>query len=87
MFKKSLHKAIEYGHKNCIKALLEKQTLHFKKNVCEKLSHNRDGMIPNGLNAVDIAKHFKWRNRNQYKIIKYLEQFTSFEMLEKQDSS
>jgi hypothetical protein len=90
--KTSLHKAIEYGHINCVKALLEEQTSCFKKNICEMLSYNYGGsgtMVPNGLNAVDIAKHFyfKWENQNHYEIIKYLEQLTSFGMFEKQDSS
>ena len=92
LYKTSLHKAIEFGHFNCVKALLEKQTSCFKKILCEKLSHNYAGsgtMVPNGLNAVDIAKHlyFKWENQNHYEIIKYLEQLTSFGMFEKQDSS
>ena len=76
--KTSLHKAIEYGHISCVKALLEEQTSCFKKNICEMRSYNYGGsgtMVPNGLNAVDIAKHFyfKWENQNHYEIIKYLE--------------
>ena len=35
MFKNILREAIGYGYLDCIKALLEKQTLHFQKNAID----------------------------------------------------
>ena len=74
LFKTSLHTAIEYGHLNVVKALLEKQTSIFKKNLCEMTSYDPYHMIPNGLNAVDIATHFYNKNkfRNHFEIVKFL---------------
>jgi hypothetical protein len=43
LFKTSLHTAIDYGHLNVVKALLEKQTSSFIKNLCEMTSYGNSG--------------------------------------------
>ena len=67
-FKESLYAAITYGHFDCVKALLEKQTSYFRKNICEEpdFCHN--------MNAFDIAKlnYSKTKNPNYGQIVKYL---------------
>ena len=76
LFQKSLHTAIEYGHLNVVKALLENQTSSFIKNLCEMPSF--DARYFNGewrkVNAVDIAKHFynKMKYQNHFEIVKFL---------------
>ena len=82
LFKTSLHTAIDYGHLNVVKALLEKQTSSFIKNLCEMTSYGNSGyghFIPNGLNAVDIAKYFynemkeiHMKYQNHFEIVKFL---------------
>ena len=77
LFKTSLHTAIDHGHLNAVKALLENQTSSFKKNLCEMTSYGASGyghVIPNGLNAVDIAKHLynKMKYQNHFEIVKFL---------------
>ena len=76
LFQKSLHTAIEYGHLNVVKALLENQTSSFIKNLCEMPSF--DARYFNGewrkVNAIDIAKHFynKMKYQNHFEIVKFL---------------
>ena len=41
-FKKSLYEAIENGHLDCVKALLDKQTSDFRKNLRYKPNVNRE---------------------------------------------
>ena len=71
-FKESLYEAIENGHLDCVKALLDKQTSDFKKNLACKLPY----LANSDANPVDIAKHFysKTKNRNHCQIVKYLSQ-------------
>ena len=66
-FKESLYTAIKYGHLECVKALLERQTSDFRKNVSNMIMY-RD------LNPVDIAKDFysKTNNYYHYTIVKFL---------------
>ena len=83
-FTKSLYEAIENGHLDCVKALLDKQTSDFKKNLASDFKKNLTCKVPylvnNELlyhsNPVDIAKHFysERQNPNHYKIAKYLSQ-------------
>ena len=73
--KKSLYQAIENGHLGCVKALLDKQTSDFKKNLAYKLPYlaSCELLYPDS-NPVDIAKHFysKTKNQNHYKVVKYI---------------
>ena len=76
-FKESLHDAIRNGHLDCIKALLDKQTSDFKKNLAYKLPYLANSeLLYHDANPVDIAKHFysKTKNRDHCKIVKYLSQ-------------
>ena len=84
-FTKCLYEAIENGHLDCVKALLDKQTSDFKKNLASDFKKNLAHKLPylaNGellyrdSNPVDIAKHFyfKTESQNHYKILKYLSQ-------------
>ena len=76
-FKESLHDAIRNGHLDCIKALLDKQTSDFKKNLAYKLPYLANSeLLYHDANPVDIAKHFyfKTESQNHYKILKYLSQ-------------
>ena len=71
VFKESLHVAIEYGHLDCVKALLEKETSCFRKNLCKELAF---GGSYHNMNAVDIAKHCysKTKYQNHGQILRYL---------------
>ena len=66
-FKESLYTAIKYGHFKCVKALLERQTLDFRKNISNMIMYH-------DLNPVDIAKDFysKTNYHYHYKIVKFL---------------
>ena len=67
-FKESLYAAITYGHIDCVKALLEKQTSYFRKNICEEPGFCHE------MNAFDIAtlNYSKTKNQNYDQIVKYL---------------
>ena len=71
MFKESLHVAIECGHLDCVKALLEKETSCFRKNICKEVAF---GGSYHNMNAVDIAKHCysKTKYQSHGQILRYL---------------
>ena len=85
-FAKSLYEAIENGHLDCVKALLDKQTSDFKKNLASDFKKNlpyiklpyfaKSELLYRNSNPVDFAKHFysKTKNQNHHKIVKYLSQ-------------
>ena len=80
-FENSLQGAIEYGHLDCVKALLEKQTSNFKKNLADEIlvyKHymNKDTGKYEDMNVVDTAKHYYsiTKNQNHYKIVEHLSQ-------------
>ena len=76
LFERGLHKAIEYGQLECVKALLENRTSKFKQNFANK-------HIKNYMNAVNTAKHYyavcKF-NENRYNIVQYLSQELNYPM-------
>ena len=76
-FKKSLYEAIENGHLDCVKALLDELTSDFKKNLAYKLPYLANSeLLYRDSNPVDYARHFysKTKNQDHYKIVKYLSQ-------------
>ena len=84
LFTTSLYEAIENGHLDCVKALLDNQSSDLKKNLASDFKKNLTCKVPylanNELlyhsNPVDIAKQFysERQNPNHYKIAKYLSQ-------------
>ena len=76
LFERGLHKAIEYGQLECVKALLENRTSQFKKNLANK-------HIKNYMNAVNTAKHYYAIcrfNENRFNIVQYLSQELNYPM-------
>ena len=76
-FKESLYDAIQNGHLDCIKALLDKQTSDFKKNLAYKMPYLANSeLLYHNSNPADVAKHFysKTKNQNHYNILEYLSQ-------------
>ena len=76
LFKGGLHKAIEYGHLDCVKALLENQTSQFKENLANQ-------HIKTYMNAVNTAKHYYAIcrfNENRYNIVQYLSKELNYPM-------
>ena len=59
-FKKILHKAIDYGYLDCIKALLEKQTLPFQSNAVDIAKNYHSRMNQNQYKIVHyLSEEFK----------------------------
>ena len=81
--KNSLEEAVRYGHLDCVKALLEKLSSDFKKNLatefvvrCKVMNKDTGKYEAKNLNAVATAEHYYSlkKNKNHYKIAKYLSQ-------------
>ena len=79
----SLEEAVRYGHLDCVKALLEKLSPDFKKNLatefvvrCKVMNKKTGKYEGKNLNAVATAEHYYSlkKNQNHYRIAKYLSQ-------------
>ena len=74
-FTKCLYEAIENGHLDCVKALLDKQTSDFKKNLAYKLPYPANNeLLYHDANLFAKQFYSTTKNRNHCKIVKYLSQ-------------